>query len=121
MAKRKISSQDFLDMMDEQESSKGNPAFKPARAADPKKKTSAKAKPTAKKAMRKQTEFALEEYPTQLPFDLSNLPLTPLQKEWVQFAIANTPKFVVDLVSSPQAKMLVDTVVDQVERLRKRI
>jgi len=90
MAKNKISSQDFLNLMDEQEVAPEKMAFNPTKKTTPKKLA---------KAKKKSVLF------------LGKYKLTPLQEEWVQFAVARTPKFVVDLVSSPAAQKLVSRIV----------
>ena len=87
MSKKKISSQDFLNLMDEQEVAPEKMAFNPTKAPNRKaKKTKAKTKDTRL---------------------LGRYKLTPMQEEWVQFAVARTPKFVKDIVASPGAQKIV--------------
>lgn len=95
MAKKKISSQDFLNLMDEQESRLEKPAFNPAQKITPKK-------------TKKKTRIAL--------FG-GRYTLTPVQEEWFQFAVAKTPRFVKKLATSPAARKLVSRVETRLSRL----
>ena len=88
MPKKKISSQDFLNLMDEQDSSSEKVPF-------------------AQKSKPKPQRLKSKKKPIQI---LGRYTLTPMQEEWVQFAIARTPKFVWNLVASPTAQKLVDKV-----------
>lgn len=95
MSKKKISSQDFLNLMDEQDDAREKMAFNPKKKATPRK---VKAK--------KQPEPLF-----------GNYKLSPLQEEWLKFAVARTPKFVVDFVKSPAAQKLVAEVETRIGRL----
>jgi hypothetical protein len=100
MGKKKISSQDFLDLMDEQVVAPEKMAFNPS-----KKPSSA----STKKAKTPETILLLGRYK-----------LTPVQEELVQFALNKTPKFVINLVSSPVARTLLERAQATVERLIQR-
>ena len=86
---KKISSQDFLKLMNEQEDRPEKMAFNP------------KNKTTAKKPKAKKKSILL----------LGKYKLTPMQEEWVQFAVSMTPKFVADIVSTPTAQKIVSRIV----------
>lgn len=98
MPKKKISSQDFLTLMDEQEAGPEKMAFNPAKEIKPKKARAVKAKPE---------------------LFLGRFKLTPLQQEWVKFAEARTPRFVKDLVTSPAAQKLVERVETKLNQIFK--
>jgi uncharacterized protein (DUF1919 family) len=76
MAKKKISSQDFLNLMDEQESSE-------------KVVFTGKVKPTAKPAAK-----------------MKKVKKRTIQDEWIEFASKNAPKFVLDIVAMPATQKL---------------
>jgi len=98
MAKKKISSQDFLNLMDEQEAGPEKMAFNPAKEIKPKKVKVKAVKPE---------------------LFLGRFKLTPMQQEWVKFAEARTPRFVKDLVTSPTAQRLVEQVEHRLNRFFK--
>lgn len=100
MAKKKISSQDFLNLMDEQESGPAKMAFNPAREIKPKR---------VRTKMKPQPELLLGRFK-----------LTPIQQEWLKFAEARTPRFVREIVASPTTQFFVKKIESQLTRLLKR-
>jgi|GEM_PF-2393844 len=99
MAKKKISSQDFLNLMDEQEAGPEKMAFNPAKEIKPKKAAKVKA--------------------AKPELFLGRFKLTPMQQEWVKFAEARTPRFVKDIVGSPTAQRLVERVENKLHQIFK--
>lgn len=81
MAKKKSSTQDFINLLDDQELANEKPPFKPAKA-----KRTQNAGKSASQARSK-----------------SSFRLTPMQKEWLRFAAGRCPEFITRAVTSDRA------------------
>lgn len=96
MSKKKTSSKDFLNLLDEQEVIKDRIAFEP-----PKKKRKTKA--------------------TKKTYTIRGIELGVLQSEWVNFAINNTPQFVKDAITSKPAQEILTRVIEVGERVSQAV
>lgn len=100
MAKKKISSKDFIDLLDDQEMAAEKPAFKPTQAKRTKVKTASSSATSSTHTHKAKTQTAAPK----------GFTLTPMQREWIELALSSTPGVVTKIVTSDRALNLLEMI-----------